>query len=110
MYAGQVIEIGPSKSVIHEPKHPYTSGLLRSTPNLSKLDQKITPIKGNMPNPINPPAHCRFLERCSLPIESCKSPIPSHIAYRWDKMTITKAREEWEKYKTDIRRQMNDFS
>ena len=75
MYAGQVIEIGPSKSVIHKPKHPYTSGLLRSIPNLSKLDQRITPIKGNMPNPINPPGHCRFLERCSLPIESCKSPI-----------------------------------
>ena len=42
--------------------------------------------------------------------ESCKSHIPSHIAYRWDKMTITKAREEWKKYKTDIRSQMNDIS
>jgi C4-type Zn-finger protein len=42
--------------------------------------------------------------------ESCKSHIPSHIAYRWNKMTITKAREEWKKYKTDIRRQMNDIS
>ena len=42
--------------------------------------------------------------------ESCKSHILSHIAYRWDKMTITKAREEWKKYKTDIRQQMNDVS
>ena len=37
--------------------------------------------------------------------ESCKSHIPSHIAYRWDKMTISEAREEWQNYKKEFRRQ-----
>ena len=37
--------------------------------------------------------------------ESCKSQIPSHIAYRWDKMTISEAREEWQNYKKEFRRQ-----
>ena len=75
MYSGQVVESGFTREIIEQPRHPYTVGLLRSIPNLSHLDQPILPIEGTVPDSINPPEHCRFLERCSERVDSCRKPV-----------------------------------
>lgn len=75
MYAGQVIEFGPTKTVIGQPAHPYTQGLLRSIPNLAHLERRIKPIEGQVPELINLPPGCRFIGRCESRQEACNQTI-----------------------------------
>lgn len=75
MYAGQVVEEGRTAAVIDRPMHPYTRGLLRSMPSLDTLDQPIRPIPGQVPAATNLPAHCRFLDRCDMALETCRVPV-----------------------------------
>src|SRR3546814_8195190 len=60
MYAGQVVESGPTRAVIERPLHPYTQGLLGSIPRLSRLEEKIRPIAGTVPELIDLPPQCRI--------------------------------------------------
>ena len=76
MYAGQVVETGETAALIRDPRHPYTQGLLRSIPRLSRLDEPIRPIEGTVPEPIGLPAECRFYPRCSLGDAECRVDIP----------------------------------
>lgn len=71
MYAGQVVETGPTRDVIGAPAHPYTQGLLGSIPNLAQLDQRIRPIDGQVPELIDLPAGCRFASRCPSALKAC---------------------------------------
>ena len=71
MYAGQVIESGPTKLVIGHPSHPYTQGLLNSIPNLANLDKRIRPIEGQVPELINLSPGCRFIGRCGVHESAC---------------------------------------
>jgi oligopeptide/dipeptide ABC transporter ATP-binding protein len=73
MYAGQIVESGPTGEVINFPQHPYTQGLLNSIPRLSDLDRKITPIEGSVPDLIGLAAQCRFLGRCVKATDACKA-------------------------------------
>jgi len=75
MYAGQVVEAGPTWDVIEDPQHPYTQGLLGSIPRLSDLSRRIEPIRGTVPNLIDLPPRCRFLERCPKAQARCRSVI-----------------------------------
>jgi oligopeptide/dipeptide ABC transporter ATP-binding protein len=75
MYAGQVVEQGPTRDVIRDPKHPYTRGLLRSIPRISMRGQPIQPIEGQVPDLIGLSGQCRFMSRCPLAIEACRNPI-----------------------------------
>ncbi len=75
MYAGQVVESGPTADVIGRPRHPYTQGLLRSIPRLADLDRPIRPIPGQVPELVDMPPQCRFYSRCSLRHEACLRPI-----------------------------------
>jgi oligopeptide/dipeptide ABC transporter ATP-binding protein len=76
MYAGQVVETGETATLIRDPRHPYTQGLLRSIPRLSRLDEPIRPIEGTVPEPIGLPAGCRFRPRCFLGDAECRVDIP----------------------------------
>jgi peptide/nickel transport system ATP-binding protein len=78
MYAGQIVEAGPTPDVIAAPSHPYTVGLLRSVPSLAKPERRIHPIVGQVPDLMAPPSGCRFLPRCPLAAERCHAVVPVH--------------------------------
>jgi len=80
MYAGQVVEQGPTAQVIGEPRHPYTRGLLGSIPRLSMRGQPITPIEGQVPDLIGLPLQCRFYSRCPVRRDACLAPIAMRAA------------------------------
>lgn len=75
MYAGQVVETGPTRAVIAAPRHPYTRGLLRSIPRLAERKTRILPIEGVVPEPIDLPPECRFRPRCPEAEDACRSPV-----------------------------------
>jgi oligopeptide/dipeptide ABC transporter ATP-binding protein len=75
MYAGQVVESGPTDEVIAAPRHPYTAGLLASAPWLDALDEPLRPMPGVVPSLIAPPAGCRFAARCPRREEACAAPV-----------------------------------
>lgn len=76
MYGGHMVEFGSSYEIYKNPKHPYTQGLLESIP---KLEGKIPKyIKGIPPSLLEFPTQCRFITRCPLAIEKCKT-IPPKI-------------------------------
>jgi oligopeptide/dipeptide ABC transporter ATP-binding protein len=80
MYAGRIVESGPSEEIFGNPSHPYTRGLLHSVPKLGEKhgSKKLVPIYGLPPNLINMPPTCAFLPRCSYNVERCRQePWPS---------------------------------
>jgi peptide/nickel transport system ATP-binding protein len=65
MYLGRVVEQAPVDAIFHDPKHPYTRGLLRSIPSIrARMRERLTPIAGAVPHPYNRPAGCPFHPRC----------------------------------------------
>ena len=80
MYAGQVVEEGPTAQVIGSPSHPYTRGLLGSIPRLSMRGQPIHPIEGQVPDLIDLPPQCRFYSRCTERTQACLAPVAMHEA------------------------------
>jgi len=72
MYAGQIVEMGPTGKVLHDPKHPYTRGLLRSIPRITKEKVKIKSIPGSVPDLIDLPHGCAFRPRCDEGSPRCE--------------------------------------
>jgi oligopeptide/dipeptide ABC transporter ATP-binding protein len=71
MYAGQVVETGPTRRVIGDPRHPYTAGLLASLPRLDEPDAALRPIPGQVPDASSIATGCRFASRCCNRAEAC---------------------------------------
>jgi peptide/nickel transport system ATP-binding protein len=66
MYLGQVVEYGPVREILRNPKHPYTVDLLRAVPRLGKTArQRLVAIEGSIPSPFERPSGCPFHPRCS---------------------------------------------
>ncbi len=74
MYGGHMVEFGSSYEIYKNPKHPYTQGLLESIPTLKGTIPKY--IKGNPPSLLEHATQCRFIERCPLAIDKCKTVPP----------------------------------
>jgi oligopeptide/dipeptide ABC transporter ATP-binding protein len=72
MYAGKIVEQATVNGLFERPLHPYTQGLFRSLPNLSKREDTLEAIPGTVPNPLDFPSGCRFRTRCPLAQELCK--------------------------------------
>lgn len=75
MYAGQIVERGPTNEIIENPKHPYTQGLLRSIPRISAKKEKIQPIPGNVVDLVNLGEECAFMSRCPHAHSACSQAI-----------------------------------
>jgi len=76
MYMGKVVEYASVEDVFHDPKHPYTQGLMNSIPSLRKRKERLTPIKGVVPDPYNLPQGCPFEPRCPHAMPICKDKMP----------------------------------
>jgi oligopeptide transport system ATP-binding protein len=78
MYAGKVVESGPTEDVFAHPKHPYTWSLLRSIPRLdAERHEPLKPIEGLPPNLIDLPPGCAFQPRCSFRVARCSRDTPA---------------------------------
>ena len=76
MYAGEVVEDAPVDDALMRPRHPYTSGLLRSLPGLSERRGALPSIPGRVPSPNAMPAGCRFRSRCKYAAPGCEREQP----------------------------------
>jgi len=76
MYAGEVVEDAPIEEALLHPRHPYTSGLLRSLPRLAQRKTQLPSIPGRVPLPSAMPAGCRFRERCPHAQAGCEAEQP----------------------------------
>ncbi len=73
-YAGRIVETGPSREVLAHPRHPYTAGLLRASPQLVR--HKLEPIPGAVPALTALPPGCAFEPRCPLRVPECAAAMP----------------------------------
>lgn len=76
MYAGRVIEQGPTKEIINDAQHPYTQGLINALPQQTLPGKRLNQIRGSMPSLQKVPAGCAFNPRCDFVMERCKSQLP----------------------------------
>jgi oligopeptide/dipeptide ABC transporter ATP-binding protein len=94
MYAGQVVEEADVRTLFARPLHPYTKGLLGSTPVLGQVREKLDVIPGSVPNLLNPPPGCRFeprcqicqgaaRERCAVELPPLREVEPGHFVRTW---------------------------
>lgn len=77
MYAGRVVETGPTEEVFSNPKHPYTVGLLECLPSAEAGQQRLATIEGRPPDMADLPPGCNFAPRCPLADDRCRSEEPS---------------------------------
>ncbi|MBP0028571.1 ABC transporter ATP-binding protein [Roseofilum sp. Guam] len=76
MYLGKAMEIGPVRSIIRKPKHPYTQGLIEAIPRLDARDAPLMPIPGDIPSPLERPTGCVFHTRCPQATTHCQTHVP----------------------------------
>lgn len=79
MYAGRVVEEGPTLEIINDPQHPYTQGLLNALPQMTLPGQRLNQIQGSMPSLAERPSGCAFHPRCPYATERCRQEQPSFI-------------------------------
>lgn len=75
IYAGRLVEEGPTRQMFFTPRHPYTAHLVASLPRIGDTKQRPA-LEGRPPNLADPPQGCRFHPRCPLAIDKCKKEVP----------------------------------
>ena len=78
MYAGEIVEYGSLEDIYDHTAHPYTIGLFGSIPRLDLDTDRLRPIQGLMPDPINLPSGCPFHPRCPYFTEKCGTNVPAY--------------------------------
>ncbi|NBG89368.1 ABC transporter ATP-binding protein [Isachenkonia alkalipeptolytica] len=76
MYAGKIVEEADVVTLFHDPKHPYSVGLLKSRPDMVEEDEELEAIEGMVPSLLNMPKGCPFNPRCKHCMEICKEKMP----------------------------------
>ncbi|WP_442038302.1 ABC transporter ATP-binding protein [Microvirga sp. 2MCAF35] len=79
MYLGRIVEISNGRELFAHPKHPYTRMLLDAVPDVGMTGRQRIPVRGEIPNPINPPTGCTFNPRCPFANDRCRAEIPPLI-------------------------------
>ncbi|MEK0165637.1 ABC transporter ATP-binding protein [Phaeobacter sp. A36a-5a] len=82
MYAGRLIEAGPTREIINDPQHPYTQGLINALPQQTLPGQRLKQIPGNMPGLTSIPPGCPFSARCEYAVDHCRKVLPETVSYR----------------------------
>jgi peptide/nickel transport system ATP-binding protein len=79
LYAGEVMEQGPVRNILLQPRHPYTRALLDCDPaRIPGLARILPTIGGEVPNLVSPPPGCVFAPRCQMASDICLTPPPAH--------------------------------
>ena len=76
MYLGRLVELADKQTLFANPRHPYTRMLLEAIPKMHDVGRARTPVQGEVPNPLNPPAGCAFNPRCPHANDRCRSERP----------------------------------
>ena len=76
MYLGRLVELAPKHTLFSTPRHPYTRMLLDAIPDMRQTGRSRTPVQGEVPNPLNPPAGCAFNPRCPHVNDRCRTERP----------------------------------
>jgi peptide/nickel transport system ATP-binding protein len=71
MYAGRIVEQGPTAALLRDPRHPYTAGLIASLPAMTKPGTPLTQIQGTTPSLLSLPPGCAFAPRCDRATQAC---------------------------------------
>jgi peptide/nickel transport system ATP-binding protein len=79
MYLGRMVEIADGRELFSRPRMPYTRMLLGAVPDLAMSGRQRIPVKGEIPNPIDPPKGCAFNPRCPLAFDLCRKVTPELI-------------------------------
>jgi peptide/nickel transport system ATP-binding protein len=79
MYLGRIVEIAEGRELFSNPRMPYTKMLLGAVPDLAMSGRQRIPVKGEIPNPIDPPPGCAFNPRCPLVFDLCRREAPALI-------------------------------
>ncbi len=88
MYAGKFVETGSTETVINDPKHPYTQGLIKALPGSLQPGSRLNQIPGMMPTLTDIPAGCAFHPRCTISDTVCRMEAPALISVDdFDRMT-----------------------
>jgi peptide/nickel transport system ATP-binding protein len=76
LYAGRVVEVGPTRSVLAAPAHPYTRGLVGALPSRLRAGESLTAIPGTVPGDLRDLAGCAFATRCPYAVDRCRTVDP----------------------------------
>ena len=76
MYAGRIVEQGPTRELINDAQHPYTQGLMNALPQLTLPGERLRQIPGNLPTLLNLPSGCAFHPRCAYRLSACTQSQP----------------------------------
>lgn len=76
MYAGEMVEMGTVYEIFDEPKHPYTSQLMKALPRITKKEGRLQTIDGSVPKLTAHKSGCRFANRCMFATEQCRTEDP----------------------------------
>lgn len=77
MYLGRIVEVAPTEVLFRQPNHPYTDALLSEVPKIETRHRRYTPIRGEIPSPIDPPSGCHFHPRCPKAGPRCSAEVPA---------------------------------
>jgi peptide/nickel transport system ATP-binding protein len=77
MYLGRLVELSPKAELFARPRHPYTRMLLDAIPDIGMTGRSRTPVQGEVPNPLDPPAGCAFHPRCPHAYARCATERPT---------------------------------
>lgn len=72
MYLGRIVETGTAEAIFETPNHPYTAALLAEVPRIDRRHRSFSPVKGEIPSPMNPPTGCHFHPRCPYAMDRCR--------------------------------------